>query len=154
MYDAGLNVVDNASYDTCVEASMTVLLAYLEKLREAGVYDNSVLVVMADHGLGESLHYDMHGRQHPILFIKGAGEQHAFQKDDAPIAQEDFAEAYERLLAGADSSAVFDWKEGDERIRRYLYYKVFSMNYMDEYIQRGHARDTESMEFTGVEYNQ
>ena len=49
-YDKDVNVIDNANYYTCIESSMTVTMAYLDKLREAGVYDNSVIIVLSDHG--------------------------------------------------------------------------------------------------------
>ena len=149
VYDAQLNVVENADYYSCVEASMTVLMTYLEKLREAGTYDNSVIIVMADHGLGENRQMDFYGRQHPILFVKGIKEEHSFQVNDAPVAQEDLVGAYSKLIQGNDSMQIFDWKEGDVRERRYLYYNWFYMSHMVEYTTTGHARDTDALQTTG-----
>ena len=61
---------------------MTVTMAYLNKLREAGVYDNSVIIILSDHGYnieGEAVkvaqkNENETGRQHPILFVKGLNE--------------------------------------------------------------------------------
>ena len=96
-YDKDVNVIDNANYYTCIESSMTVTMAYLDKLREAGVYDNSVIIVLSDHGYnieGDAIDTPQRnenetGRQHPILFIKGLNENHDFQVSGAPISFED-----------------------------------------------------------------
>ena len=54
--------------------------------------------------------------------MKGMNEHHdTMQISEAPIAYDDLQEAYQRLLDGAGSDQVFDAKEGDERVRRYLY---------------------------------
>ena len=49
-FDKDVNVIDDADYYTSIESSMTVTMAYLNKLREAGVYDNSVIIILSDHG--------------------------------------------------------------------------------------------------------
>ena len=151
-YDEHVNVVYDTDYTSSVAASMTVLGAYLEKLRQAGVYDNTVILVMSDHGFSEAQRTG-DGRQHPILFIKGRGESHEMRISDAPISQTDFVDAYEALLAGAGSDEAFPWKEGDVRERRYLFYRVKTMEHMEEFLQRDHARESESLEPTGVTYD-
>ena len=109
---------------------------------------------MADHGLGPDPE-TMYGRQHPILFVKGVGERHEMDVNDAPVCQEDFVDAYKKLALGSPSSDVFEWKEGDVRERKFMYYRFYvTINHMTEYVTRGHARDTEAMELTGVEYNE
>ncbi len=58
---------------------MTVTMSYLNKLREAGVYDNSVIIILSDHGYnieGEAVKSSSEnenetGRQHPIFICKG-----------------------------------------------------------------------------------
>lgn len=147
-YNEQVEVVDDADYGSCIEASMTVTMAYLDKLKEAGVYDNSVIVIASDHGLAADPDV-MTGRQHPILLVKGLQESHAFRVLGAPVSQEDFVDAYGRLLAGAASDSIFDWREGDERERRYLYYHIVNRDYMEEYVQTGHASDEETLLPTG-----
>lgn len=151
-YNEQVEVIDDADYTSCIEASMTLTMAYLDKLKEAGVYDNSVIVIASDHGLAADPDV-MTGRQHSILFVKGLDEQHAYQVSRAPVSQADFVSAYGRLLEGESSDAVFDWQEGDERERRYLFYHVVNREHMEEYLQTGHASDLSTLKATGRVYD-
>lgn len=155
-YDADANMIDydKGSYRQNVEASMTVAGNYLQKLKDNGVYDNTVLLVMADHGYSLTDEYESWGRQCPLVLIKGVGEHHdTMQLSEAPVAQEDLAAAYLKLLDGAAGSDVFPWKEGDSRDRRYLYYEYDEdEKCMKEYLQTGHAWDLTTLQATGNEY--
>ena len=156
-YDKDVNEVDNANYYTCIESSMTVTMAYLDKLREAGVYDNSVIIVLSDHGYnieGDAVDTPQHnenetGRQHPVLFVKGLNESHDFQVSGAPISYEDLVDAYYKLMDGAASDDCFVYKEGDQRERRYLLYKYLGEDHMVEYVQTGYAGDESTLVPTG-----
>lgn len=159
-YDADLNEIEDANYYTCIEASMTITMAYLNMLRESGVYDNSIILVLSDHGYNTSgdalttaVYYENPtGRQHPILFIKGLNESHEVQVSGAPVSYDDLQTAYDRLLAGALSDEVFDWQEGDQRERRYLLYNFRGtpgQEHMIEYMQTGYAGDEDTMIPTG-----
>lgn len=140
---------EQGTYEDNLKACLTITRTYLDKLKESDVYDNSVIFVMADHGYNW---LDPHGRQNPILFVKGIGEKHGFGVSDAPISFEDLQEAYERLLNGADSTQISDWKSGDERERRYLFHEYLKEDHMVEYMQPGEAHDTEAMYETGKVY--
>lgn len=156
-YDQYVNEIEDADYFTCMESSMTVVMAYLEMLKESGVYDNSIILVLSDHGYnisGDAVRIpqrdeDCTQRQHPILFIKGLQESHDLQISGAPISYEDLVGAYSRLLDGALSDEVFDYQEGDYRERRYLLYKYTDENHMVEYLQTGYAGDESTMVPTG-----
>lgn len=150
-YDENMNIIEDATYETNMEASMTIARDYLNKLRDSGVYDNSVIIVMADHGFSSADYEELY-RQNPILFIKGVGEKHAMQTSLAPVSFVDLQEAYQRLLAGADSTEIFDCQEGEERERRYLFYYYNDESPMYEYKQTGMAWDRESLVPTGKEY--
>lgn len=147
-YNAKVERIEDATYETNLQATLTITEEYLNKLKKSGVYDNSVIIVMSDHGYegGKAQGVD---RQNPILFVKGRGEKHALQKDDAPISHEDLQDAYVKLLDGASGDEIFDYKEGDERERRYLLYALRDKDHMYEYIQYGHASDMSSMKETG-----
>lgn len=80
-----MNLTYAGDYRSSLEASLTLTKAYLQKLKEAGVYDNSVIIVMADHGTNGEYYLEPMGRQNPILFVKGIGEQHAFEVSQAPF---------------------------------------------------------------------
>jgi arylsulfatase A-like enzyme len=64
-------------------AMMNMLDKFCSKLKMLGIYDNSIIVVMADHG-----HYEYH--QNPVFMVKGLGEEHEF-------AQSDICFSYENL---------------------------------------------------------
>lgn len=150
VYDVNVDIIDEeqGDYEQNIEACMTLTKAYLDKLKAAGAYDNTVLIIMADHGYQED---DVAwGRQCPILLIKGFDEKHdTLQISTAPIAHEDLQQAYVRLLDGAQGSEVFDWEEGDVRERRFLYYKYLHDDQMEEYIQKGDAADLNTLLPTG-----
>ena len=129
-----------------------ILCAYLEKLRENGVYDNSDIIIMADHGSHNET--DLRTmNQNPILLIKGRGEQHdELTVSYAPISYEDLQQAYQRLLDGEGSDGVFDWHEGDERSRRFLWHEMGKSAYLTEYVQTGSAEDMTTLVPTGTVY--
>ena len=109
------------------------------------------MIVMADHGFGYKDGEEVPlGRNNPLLAVKGMGEHHdIMQISEAPIAYDDLQEAYRRLLDGASSDQVFDAKEGDDRVRRYLYYDFTDEDHMVEYELHGHAEDVENLKPTG-----
>lgn len=91
-------------------------------------------------------------RQHPILFVKGVGEHYdELQVSSAPISQSDYLDAYSRLLDGRQGDAIFDYKEGDARERRFLFYDYDEPTHFYEYMQTGYAGNVDTMYFTSVE---
>lgn len=156
-YDQYMNEIEDADYFTCIESSMTVTMAYLDMLKKAGVYDNSIILVASDHGYnisGDAVSIPQrdenpNGRQHPILFVKGLNERHEMKVSGAPISFEDLVEAYYKLMDGALSDACFAYKEGEERERRYLLYNYLGEDHMVEYIQKGYAGDEDTLIPTG-----
>ncbi len=153
-YDENVNVIDEekGSYEGNLQACLTITRDYLSKLKESGVYNNSVIIVMADHGYNGF--NNPYGRQNPIFFVKGIGEQHELYESDAPISFVDLQDAYQRLLDGQDGDRIFDWQSGDYRERRFLFYEYLKEDYMVEYIQPGYAHDTDMMYQTGNIYAQ
>ncbi len=155
VYDKDGNVIDekSGSYRQSVEASITITAQYLQKLKESGVYDNTALIVMADHGYNGPGGEGAMLRQSAMLLIKGRGEQHdTMMISQAPISYVDLQQAYVRLLDGAESADVFDWKEGDTRERRFLMDSLGQEEEMVEYLQKGYAHDMTTMIPTGREF--
>lgn len=133
-----------------------ILGEYLDKLREIGAYDSSIIMIMADHGCNKVEGGKIHS---PILLIKGYDEKHDMETSKAPVSYEDLMECYNRLLKGDKSDAVFDVKEGDERTR-YFYYTTFDgalrmhskNSEFVEYKIEGSIYDYDKIEKTGVTY--
>ena len=140
---------DQGTYDQNLQASMTVLKQYLDDLKAAGVYDNTAIVVMADHGYWTYWDDKLLGRSNPMLAVKGVGESHEMKISEAPISYEDLQECFSRLLDGDASDQVFDAKEGDQRIRRYLSNNYLEEGHIVEYEQKGYATDLSTMVPTG-----
>jgi hypothetical protein len=126
---------------------MTLIERYLNKLKESGVYDNTAIVILADHGYADNSNSE--GRQNPFLLIKGRGEKHPFAVNNAPVSHEDLQEAFSRLIDGKQSSEVFPWEEGSERSRRFLYFWYGGEDTMKEYYQTGSADCEETMTASG-----
>ncbi len=143
---------EEGSYEDNLRASLTITAAYLNKLKEAGVYDNSAIIIMADHG-SSTISMEYRNQQNPIFFAKGINENHALVRSDAPISYVDLQEAYVRLLEGTGGGQLFDWKSGDRRERRYLFYEGGEEDHMVEYMQPGRADDAEAMYETGRTYD-
>ncbi|MBR3349484.1 MAG: alkaline phosphatase family protein [Solobacterium sp.] len=152
-YDKDVNVIpyEEGSYTQNVEASMKTADAFLKKLKEAGVYDNSSIMIMADHGFenGSDSNLD---RFNPLLMIKGFKEKHPHAVSEAPISYLDLPEAYNRLLMHKKAEECFDAKEGDARERRVLLFVFQNEELIEEYIQDGYASDYENLKPTGKAY--
>lgn len=149
--DKDLNPIENGTFTDSFEASISLADIYLEKLKESGVYDNSVIIILADHG-----NSDYNGniyQDHPILLIKGLDEEHDFRVDDRPVCFEDLQAAYEKLLDEVEGGGqtVFNGLP-QTRKRRYIYYHPAKTEYLVEYEQTGKAGDMSTMIPTGKEF--
>ena len=149
MHDKDMNTVENATYEQQIEASMTIAGLYLKRLKAAGVYDNSAIVFLSDHGSTLS---DEDKREHTLLMIKGRGEKHEFAVNSAPISFEDMSAAFVKLIDGSVSTDAFDWHEGDVRERRFFSYNWLTFTDFVEYIQYGQAGEHETLRPTGRVY--
>ena len=140
-----------------MEASIALTAKYIDAIKESGAYDNTAIIVMADHGYNgqvDETDRDVWMRPAPMFLVKGMREQHdTMQISEAPVSYVDLWDAYMRLMDGKQSDAIFDWKEGDTRERRYLRYSFSETDHLVEYIQKGHAQDLDGMELTGREFN-
>ena len=150
--DENMNFLEkeDGSYEQKIVASIKIIDAYLKRLKEYGVYDNSVIIVMADHG------YDVvgsiEGRMNPILYIKGLNEKHDLVVSNSPISYVDLNDAYIDLLDGKKSTDLFK-NIDSKRIRRYIWYSYGKEDKMIEYEQTGKAIEVDKMVKTGKVFN-
>lgn len=151
--DENLNYLEaGGTYTQSLEASVVLTDVYLNMLRESDVYDNSIIIIMADHGACEYFDTEYY-QQHPILLIKGLDEHHEFQISDMAISFIDLPDAYENLLDAipGGGQAVFD-DLPQTRDRRFLYYDIKDDSNLIEYEQTGKAGDMSTMIPTGKEF--
>lgn len=140
-----------SDYDQTIQACITLASEYIKKLKENGVYDNSAIIIMSDHGYEAD--DNPWGRWNGTFMVKGIGEKHDFAVYNAPVSYEDLQTVYERLVNGQTGTDLFDWKEGAVRVRRYMYYNYGDEENMYEGAIDGWAGDTNAMTLTGNEYH-
>ena len=150
-YPAESESVEDYSYLSSIENTVSTFQLYLKKLKEAGVYDNTAILFMADHGYAPE-YQNGFGRQNPVFLVKGIREKHPFQISDSPVSHVDLIDKYPALAEGEESTAVFSYPDNN-RARRYLLYAFGEENIMHEYYQYGFASDEETMVATGKVYS-
>lgn len=110
---------DNATCATTVEGIFTMLDAYLQQLKDLGIYDNSTIIITADHG--------SEARSQMIFFMKGKNETHdSMQTTNAPISLNDLVPTIVEAI-GEDyapyGQSVHDFS-ADESRERSVYIRV------------------------------
>ncbi|MDO5444296.1 MAG: sulfatase-like hydrolase/transferase [Eubacteriales bacterium] len=135
----------SGTYEDAMDVCVKLIGEYVAALKEAGIYDNTSIVVTGDHGHRPNVLYNMN----PALFIKGMNEQHDFTVSDAPISHEDFVEAFLRLIDGKNEQDIFDAKEGDVRERRFLSTYIWDDDHIVEFSQLGDAKNVDNLTETG-----
>ena len=136
-----------SSYEKEINASIKLVDSYINMLKENGVYDNSVIVVMADHGYWT----ETNARQNPFLYIKGFDEHHDYQVSDKKVSYVNLQDAFANLLDGKKSNELFE--NLDNEVRRYLYYVYTKEKYITEMTLKGHAWELENLKETGKKFN-
>ena len=141
-----LERIGDLTYQDVIEGTITITNMYLDYLKNSNVYDNSVIVIMADHGYNFK---EYSGRQNPILYIKGINEKHdSMQKSNKPISFVDLKEGFTGLLEGKNSTEIFK-DIPDQRTRKYLWYIYEKGYHMVEYETKDKAWETDKMYETG-----
>lgn len=143
-----LEKIENGTYEEKIESSITVIEKYLNRIKESGQYDNSIIIILADHGNNG---YDPIGRQNPILYIKGFDELHSEMIiSDKKVSYEDLNNSiYSDLLKSKKSTDLLQ-AINSNRIRRFIWYKDYDK--MEEQTLDGHAWETEKLIPTGAKY--
>lgn len=150
--DQNLNKVSesNSSETKEMQASLKLLVSYINMLKENGVYDNSVIVVTADHGYNNG---NKIGKQNPILYIKGINETNTqMNTNDNKISHLDLQDAYNLLLNGEQAKNLFN-NIPNNRVRKVIWYVFRKEDHMVEYSLDGHAWESNKLKKTGKEYN-
>lgn len=154
--DKDLNAIENGTYDQKIAASLTMVKEYLKRLKDNDAYDNSIIVIMADHGYqpgdtGEHLILSP-VRCNPILFIKGVNEKHELLVSDKPVSYSDLQDAFCDLIDGKQSTELFaELQPG--RTRRVIWYDWVAEQHMIEFKSTGTVREPEKFTPTGNIYD-
>lgn len=91
--------------------SLTLLRTYLDALKDAGTYDQTTVIMTADHG------FDL--RFYPMLLVKEAHRaEEGFRVDSAPISlQSDYEDLIAGLTEGKSFSSLAKEMTAEERVR-------------------------------------
>ena len=109
-YETIENEEDYLSLEEEAQVVNDIVYSWLEELKEKGVYDNSIIMIMGDHGANV---YEAEDNfiQTPLLLIKGVGESHDFQITDLPLSYSDLDGIYAGLLDGRSA-----WEAANEAL--------------------------------------
>ncbi len=144
----------NTTYDAYDEAAGNCILMkkYFDKLRNAGLYDNTNIVILADHGnIGYS--------QNPIFMVKNANELHEFRISTTPMTYEYLSDIWIALINRENVDEQFISNRNQTKAqRRYLYYfwdDLWDREYLpmiQEVLVDGSVSNLENLKFSGVQY--
>lgn len=141
--------VEEGNYDKKLKATLKIIDSYIDRLKKNNVYDNSVIVIMADHGYWNSRDS---GRHNPILYIKGTNEHHKMETSEIPVSYEDLCNAFTELIQDKNSNELFQ-NIDKNRTRRFIDNAFEEEDAMTEYEVKGKAWDKSAVVETGRKFN-
>ncbi len=153
--DKYFNAIDGGTYPQKVGASLTMIKTYLRRLKENDAYDNSIIVIMADHGyetIPDEAPYEGLQRLNPILFIKGINEKHQMMKSDRTVSYLDLQDAFCDLIDGKQSAELFTELQPG-RTRTALFHNWTEEYHIVEYETTGKAWEAKKFTPTGNVYD-
>ena len=131
----------------CARGVLSIVEEYLDHLREAGTYDNTSIIITADHG-----YYWDGTLQSPVMLVKPKGKTDELKISEVPVCQADMA-ATILELSGLSNYDVYGNSmlhiDGDSlRERRFYQY------YLNDGADKGNYRLIEySVDPTGREWD-
>lgn len=143
---------------TCMESikgSFTIIGYYIDRMKELGIYDQSTIIVFADHGYDEV--------NSPMYIMKKPNEHGVLTISNAPVCHEDLRATFLKAAGCSDyhdfGIPVDEWPEDAERTRYFYAYwfttvKRHNMYFLPitEYVYTGHATDISAYKKTGNVY--
>ena len=113
--DENGNYREKTSVEETARGCMTIMEAYLNQLKELGVYDDATIIITADHGGCDKEDLQV------IYFVKTPGETHEVSPvTNAPVSHCDLLPTVAQM-AGLDYSQygnpIFDFNQDDQRER-------------------------------------
>jgi len=129
-------------------ASLKLASLYIDKLKSSNLYDNSIIIVLSDHGY--NLEEDLFRRGSPILLIKGYDEHHKMIRNNDKVSHDYLIDAYMDLLDNKKSTDLF--KDLPESRYYYTYPTFTDDTVITEYVQTGSRDSYSTFKPTGKKY--
>lgn len=124
------------------KGSLYIVEQYIKQMKMLGVYDDSTIIVMADHG-------DTN-KAYGLLLVKQQQPVRGFPASDAPVSYFDLHSTLFAEIGEHQGDSFFDISEDESRIR---YMNIFSSEHGDivcaEYAINGYVGDTKNCKATG-----
>lgn len=168
---------DRAGAEVHARGVLTLAGQFLEQLQRLGVYDNSLILIVSDHGLGSAVRLpaempasdvgqgvppDIKGAALPLILVKPVGSKGDLAVVDSPVSLADIPKTVVselRLDDGFPGISMFTPDLPALRERRFLSYSwrhaFFDADYlspMQEYEVSGHSWLDQSWRATGREF--
>lgn len=113
--DASAHPVDESESSAIEQGkgALYIVEEYARQMKELGIYDNSMIVIMADHG-------DVNDPAHGILLVKDRGISEEFQRTSAPVSYFDLHNTIFSYL-GENKGSTFFTVDPHAQRTRYFY---------------------------------
>ena len=144
-------------YERQAKATLKLTGLFLDELKRLEVFDNSMIVIIADHGVRG----DIKCNAYPLFLVKKFNGQGQMTVSDAPVSLSDIPNTiFTELGLKGDFSgeSIFNLTDADSRERRFLYHNWDGDWYKDhlptlkEYTVSGHVLSGESWHYTGRKF--
>ena len=155
--DKEMNSIEDGTRDQKIAAALTMIKTYLQRLKDNDAYDNSIIVILSDHGYpcssaDEEVEYRVLERFNPALFIKGVNEKHEMLESDRPVYYSDLQDAFCDLIEGKQSTELFSESESGHT-RTVLWQTSGTLDHKIEYNTTGKAWERDQFTLTGNVYD-
>lgn len=153
-YDENFISDKNKAYDRYDEAAgcFTMLQMYMDQLKKKGIYDDTTIIVMADHGYTNLC-------QNPLFMIKNVNENHEFKVSEAAMSWEYLSDIFISLASQKTVDDIYisnlNTKNPQRRYLLYSWDDTWARQYlpkMNEYILIDNASEPSNLEITGRFY--
>ena len=160
---------DQEKNDTtmALKQSLTIVYEYIEQMKKLGVYDDATIIITGDHPaalsdtklIGEASKSDNGTRVTAMLFKRAGETGTELKTSTAQISQDELWNTIyesEGLTSLKTGESFFDIKEGEDRVRRYLFERSVTLedksraDEIVEYRITGTARERENWQIESV----
>ena len=154
-------ITPTSSSDQVIDTAkgvMKIVSTFIEELKRNEAYENSTIVLVADHG-----YYEPGVLTNPLVMIKQANVNTPFTVSDAPVSHYDLhATIMSSIGLNANNEygrSMFDIKPGEERERLFYQYNLteFSVDAkfrLIEWTVGSSSNERKNFKLTGYEYDE
>ena len=135
--------LDGTSLEEQQIGVMRILETYFDQMKQLGIYDNSNIMILADHG-------ELDRAQNPLLMVKKGQEIKGFQTSDLPVSYINLHPTWLSFLGKKDEArkSIFELTHKDNAERFFYVHGHMAK----EYVVRGDVSDPNNTYETGKEF--